>query len=382
MRKFIFLVFGNILFSIYVVAAPTYFDLVFTIDSTRVGGGNPSPSFPIHAVEGETYYYSVECDDKHPGINETNANGLTGSHYCEYDTEDIYTIRITGTYPRILLYRSIYAPSILSIEQWGTTNWTSMENAFRGATNLVINATDNPELTDTTSMQGMFQDAISVNQDIGDWDVSNVSNFRSIFKGATSFNQDISDWNISGVINAENMNDMFADINLSISNYDNLLLSWWKLDPVDNVAFAVGSSDYCRGVEARDDLILRDSWTFTDGDENCEFHITSSCTMSVQDGETVVGNVTISFSDDDTFFILGNGTDRDKFYINSITGELSFINPPDVNNPTDKNKDNVYRVQVAAKDDTNDRIDIQTIRVTVTPDLNTALVPTIMYLLN
>lgn len=39
-----------------------------------------------------------------------------------------------------------------------------------------------------------------------------------------------------------------------------------------------------------------------------------------------------------------------KFYINRTAGELSFITPPDVNNPTDRNKDNIYRVQGCISD--------------------------------
>ena len=37
------------------------------------------------------------------------------------------------------------------------------------------------------------------NQDIGDWDVSNVTNMAAMFKSANEFNQDLSDWDISKV---------------------------------------------------------------------------------------------------------------------------------------------------------------------------------------
>ena len=37
------------------------------------------------------------------------------------------------------------------------------------------------------------------NQDLNNWDVSNVTNMSSMFDDATNFNQDISSWDVSNV---------------------------------------------------------------------------------------------------------------------------------------------------------------------------------------
>jgi hypothetical protein len=70
-----------------------------------------------------------------------------------------------------------------------------MENAFKGARNLEINATDIPNLSHVNSMESMFSGikGFAPNININDWDVSHVRTFRNMFGGDYTFNQDIGD---------------------------------------------------------------------------------------------------------------------------------------------------------------------------------------------
>ncbi|WP_299768629.1 BspA family leucine-rich repeat surface protein [uncultured Dokdonia sp.] len=137
--------------------------------------------------------YTVDWGDM--STPDTNVSGAI-TH--TYPTTGTYTVTISGTFPTIFFNNGGDREKILTVENWGNPVWNSMARAFHGCTNLVINAPDSPDLSQVTSMAGMFDGATAINQDIGDWDVSNVQNLNGMFRN-TSFNQDISNWDVSNV---------------------------------------------------------------------------------------------------------------------------------------------------------------------------------------
>lgn len=221
------------------------------------------PTFP-----GETYNYSVNWGD-----GNSNAN-VTGSITHTYAAAGTYTVTITGTFPRIYFNSSSFfttqsdARKLLTISQWGSQVWTSMENAFAGCTNLTITATDSPNLTSVTNTRRMFLDASSMNSDLSGWNVSNVTNMESMFNGASSFDQNLGGWNVSSVTN---MSSMLSSANLSRSNYDALLIGWAQLTLQNNVSFSSTSSTsfYCKGATARQNIINTYNWTINDQGQFC-----------------------------------------------------------------------------------------------------------------
>ncbi len=58
-----------------------------------------------------------------------------------------------------------------------------------------------------------------VQQDIGNWDVSNVTNMNRMFKKASAFDQDISNWEVGNVNRMTQMFESATLFNQDLSNW-------------------------------------------------------------------------------------------------------------------------------------------------------------------
>ena len=66
----------------------------------------------------------------------------------------------------------------------------------------------NWNVSNVTTMHRMFIQNGAFNQNISNWDVSNVTDFSGMFAQNPIFNQDISSWDVSS---ATNMSEMFTE---------------------------------------------------------------------------------------------------------------------------------------------------------------------------
>ena len=67
-------------------------------------------------------------------------------------------------------------------------------------------------------MEGFFYNAISFNQDISSWNVSNVFDISKMFYNAEKFDKNISNWNLD---NIKDSYFMFKNTNAFIDKYNN-----------------------------------------------------------------------------------------------------------------------------------------------------------------
>lgn len=164
---------------------------------------------------GSGYNYSVDWGD---GNSDT---GITGTFTHTYASSGTYTVSITGTFPRIYFNNTGDKSKILSIEQWGNIAWMSMENSFAGCDNIVINASDAPNLSGVTSLSYMFNNCSSLTtENYTNWDVSTITNMFATFYRATNFNGNISNWNVGNVTTMQALFGYCIKFNQDLSAWD------------------------------------------------------------------------------------------------------------------------------------------------------------------
>src|SRR5690625_4618640 len=191
-----------------VTASPAF---VLTLD-TRLGNAGRDFQLPLHGTGNVTIAWG---DGEVEVITNPNAPEHT------YVSHGEYTIRVLGTLtgaPRFGQANYTNASAVTGVSSWGELGLTSLERAFRNATNLTTVPTELP--ASVTDLSGMFYYASNFNQDIGEWDTSNVTNMSHMFRSASAFNQDIGNWDTS---NVTNMSDMFRDardFNQDIGDWD------------------------------------------------------------------------------------------------------------------------------------------------------------------
>ncbi|ORU91689.1 MAG: hypothetical protein A6F72_02815, partial [Cycloclasticus sp. symbiont of Poecilosclerida sp. N] len=137
-----------------------------------------------------------------------------------YTTTGDYKVIASNNITRFNLNNGADKEKLIDVQQWGSANWVNMQGAFYGASNMMMSATDTPDLSGVSSMQAMFREATTFNGVIGGWGVSQVTTMKNMFNGASAFSQDIGGWDVSKVTNMFNMFFGAADFNQNIGGWD------------------------------------------------------------------------------------------------------------------------------------------------------------------
>ena len=179
---------------------PAFAQFIFEIDTTNSGSANDTFVLPL--VSGESYDFTIDWGD---GVESISGSTLTGATNT-YTSPGIYTIKISGTFPRIYFNNGGDRSKITDISQWGEVLWNNMEGSFYGCNNLDISATDYPILSGVTDARNMFRECSSLvyNSSISGWTTSNIQLFNSMFRDM-NFDQNLGSWDMSSASNIEFM---------------------------------------------------------------------------------------------------------------------------------------------------------------------------------
>ncbi|MFZ1361058.1 MAG: BspA family leucine-rich repeat surface protein [Candidatus Saccharimonadales bacterium] len=255
-----------------VAAAYSADAFVMKVDTRKAGANHKQ--FIVPTI-GTGYNYTIDCDNSGPL---DPVSGVTGHYTCEYASPGVYTVVITGDFPQIRLGHpgpgiedsdiQPNAKSLISIEQWGSQQWRSMETAFAGAANINI-ASDAgvPDLSQVTTMRGMFMNAYAFNSPIDNWDVSNVTDMAMMLFAASSFDKSLASWKLNEAVSTSYL---ALGSGISTAKYDATLAGWAaRSDTQPNVSFDATGLRYCAAAAAHTALAQEHGWVISNDTQDC-----------------------------------------------------------------------------------------------------------------
>ena len=223
----------------------------------------PSESIILPYESTGSYNGTIDWGDGTTSINSYSNRAHT------YTTPGTYTITITGTLIGwSFLVNSISQLKIYEVLQWGCLRLGNSSGYFSSCDNLDLsNVSDVLNLTGTFTLKEMFTNCSSLTsiQNVGNWDVSNITDMSYLFSGCLSFDGNLSNWDVSNVTDMKLMFEFCTSFNnggsSAISNWDtssvtdmesmfstansfNQPIGSWNVSNVTNMAAMLSTSSF------------------------------------------------------------------------------------------------------------------------------------------
>ena len=217
-------------------------------------------------------------------------------------------------------------PELASIDQWGGISWTNMSNAFAGASNMVYNATDMPDLSRVTDMSSMFNSATSFDGDLSSWNVSSVTVTTNMFRSATSFNQPLNNWDVSSVTY---MTHMF----IGATSFNQPLNNWDVSSVIYMSSMFFGASDFNRPLNTWNVSSVESMHEMFNGATSFNQHLNNWDVSSVINMDDMFDDATSFDQNLGNWYVVPDSVSIARTAVPGIVGSISAQNTP-LNNHT------------------------------------------------
>lgn len=175
----------------------------FTVNTANTSAGSTGGgTFRFPLVAAGAFTASVDWGD---GIVNTISSSAQTEVTHVYAATGSYLIRVIGLLPGWRFNNTGDRLKMTNIGSWGDFVATAT-GSFWGASNMIVFSPDTARVS-ASSFQNIFRDCIQFNGYLNDWNVAGVTNFQSAFNGCTSYNQPMNKWNMSS---ANNLSFMFS----------------------------------------------------------------------------------------------------------------------------------------------------------------------------
>lgn len=200
---------------------------------------NPGPSddnqISLPLQSSGTYNFEVDWGDGNQDTITTWNQAETTHTYASAGT---YNVTITGTIEGWRFNNGGDRQKILDVVQWGDVKLGNSGDYFWGASNMIVSAEDELNISGMTNFRNFFSFTnITTVSGMDLWDVSSVTNFYGMFWRATSFNQDISSWDTSSATNMAGMFYFAEEFNQPIGSWNTSQVTDMHLMFVDTLVF-------------------------------------------------------------------------------------------------------------------------------------------------
>ncbi len=191
------------------------------------GSNNQSIYFPAIGTNYTIYWEQVGNEANNHQTITVASSSANNPYLLDFGAAGTYRVKASagsGTLTGFDIYNQENYTNkdplkLIDVQQWGTTHWTHLQNAFRGCEKMEMTATDAPDLSGITDLNCMFYNCKKFNTNINHWDVSTITNFYAFFSGASLFNQPLNSWDVS---NGAHFSGMFSEtpFNQNINSWD------------------------------------------------------------------------------------------------------------------------------------------------------------------